>query len=249
MSPWPYPRLFAHRGGGKLAPENTLAAIRTGQALGYRAVEFDVNLTGDGVAILLHDETLDRTTSGNGAVATRSWHELERLDAGAWFSEAFRGESIARFDETARHLVEGRMMANVEIKPSPGREEETGRIVAAATAALWPTDAVPPLLSSFSFEALLSARQAAPHLPCGWLTEEPTAEDFGRMDRVGAVSLHFSDAFATRDLVDRIHGTGRRVMIWTVDDPSRAQELLDWGVDGIFTDNLAEFASRFPALR
>src|SRR5262249_27352912 len=79
---WPYPKLFAHRGGGKLAPENTLAAMRLGQSLGYRAVEFDVKLSRDGVAMLLHDATLERTTNGKGDAGSCEWELLAKLDAG-----------------------------------------------------------------------------------------------------------------------------------------------------------------------
>src|SRR6187397_2491801 len=86
MKRWPYPRLFAHRGGGSLAPENTLAAVKLGQSLGYRAHEFDVKLTKDNVAMLLHDATLERTTTGKGRAADFTWKELAVLDAGAWHS-------------------------------------------------------------------------------------------------------------------------------------------------------------------
>jgi len=91
MKAWPYPRLFAHRGGGSLAPENTLAAIRLGQSLGYHAHEFDVKLSKDGVSMLLHDATLERTTTGKGRAADYPWADLVKLDAGAWHSAEFRG--------------------------------------------------------------------------------------------------------------------------------------------------------------
>nr|MDQ2734898.1 glycerophosphodiester phosphodiesterase [Pseudomonadota bacterium] len=81
---WPYPRWIAHRGAGKLAPENTLAAFRVGASHGYRAFECDVKLSEDGVPFLLHDATLQRTTSGRGVAARLPWSELSRLDAGAW---------------------------------------------------------------------------------------------------------------------------------------------------------------------
>src|SRR5258706_12150430 len=81
---WPYPRWIAHRGAGKLAPENTLAAFRLGAAHGYRMFECDVKLSADGVAFLLHDATLERTTSGQGTASRLAWSELARLDAGAW---------------------------------------------------------------------------------------------------------------------------------------------------------------------
>lgn len=248
MKPWPYPRLVAHRGGGSLAPENTLAAIRLGQSLGFRAAEFDVKLTRDGVPILLHDATLDRTTSGRGPAGSRTWAELEPLDAGGWLSEAFRGEPIPRFDDVARVLREAGTMANVELKPVPGTDRETGRALAVRSAALWEGAAVAPLLSSFSFDALLAAQEAAPSLPRGYIVAEPTDADFERMDRAGAVSLHCSRKHATRELIARAHGAGKRVLVWTVNDPPEAERLLSWGADGIITDNLRQFATRFPEL-
>lgn len=248
MKPWPYPRLVAHRGGGLLAPENTLAAIRLGQSLGFRAVEFDVKLTRDGVAILLHDATLDRTTSGTGQAGERSWDELAPLDAGGWHSEAFRGEPIARFDEVAQLLRSRGTIANVEIKPVPGTERATGLAVAARTASLWEGAAVPPLLSSFSYDALVAAREAAPLLPRGLIVEAPADADFDRLERLGAVSLHCARKHATPELIDRVHAAGCRVLVWTVNDPPEAKRLFACGADGIITDNLRQFADRIPDL-
>ena len=248
MKAWPYPTLVAHRGGGSLAPENTLAALRLGQSLGFRAAEFDVKLTRDGVAILLHDATLDRTTSGSGPAGARTWEELAGLDAGGWLSDAFRGEPIARFDAAARLLRERGTVANVEIKPAPGTDRETGREIAALSAALWEGAAVPPLLSSFSFEALLAAKEAAPELPRGFIVAAPADADFERMARIGAVSLHCARQHAKPELVDRAHAAGLRVLVWTVNDPPEAERLLGWGADGIITDNLRQFATRFPTL-
>jgi len=131
VSPWPYPRIFAHRGGGSLAPENTLAAIRLGQDLGFGAHEFDVKLSKDEVAMLLHDDTLERTTDGKGRACELGWAELCRLDAGGWHSQAFRGEPIPRFDAAARLLIAGGTLANVEIKPADGFDRITGERVAA----------------------------------------------------------------------------------------------------------------------
>jgi len=162
MKDWPYPRIFAHRGGGSLAPENTLAAIRTGQSLGYAAHEFDVKLSRDAVALLLHDTTLERTTTGKGRAADLDWHDLGKLDAGAWHSAPFRGEKLPTFEEAAKLLRSKDTMANVEIKPTPGFEVETGRQVALDAARFWEGAKVAPLLSSFSYEALMAAKEAAP---------------------------------------------------------------------------------------
>ena len=87
MNPWPYPRIVAHRGGGRLAPENTLGAIRLGASMGFKGVEFDVMLAGDGTPLLIHDETLERTTNGRGEVAAMPYSEIAKLDAGSWHGE------------------------------------------------------------------------------------------------------------------------------------------------------------------
>ncbi|MGZ5038028.1 MAG: glycerophosphodiester phosphodiesterase [Usitatibacter sp.] len=246
MKPWPYPRIFAHRGGGSLAPENTLAAIRLGQSLGYRAHEFDVKLSKDAVAMLLHDATLERTTTGNGRAADLAWAELAALDAGGWHSEEFRGERLPTFAEAAALLRSKDTMANVEIKPTPGFEVETGRHVALEAERLWAGAAVPPLLSCFSFEGLMAAKQAAPSLPRGWLARQFTDEDWGRLEALEAVSLHTNHLRLDRSLIPRIKERGYRVLVYTVNDVEVARELFDAGVDGMFTDNLREFAARFP---
>jgi len=243
---WPYPRIFAHRGGGKLAPENTLAAIHMGQSLGYRAHEFDVKLSRDRVSILLHDTTLERTSDGHGRAADFTFAELEKLDAGAWHSEAFRGARLPSF-ERAAHLLQSRhTLANVEIKPTPGLERETGLQVASEAAKLWHGSDEPPLLSSFSFDALMAAREAAPSLARGWLTDDIGAEDWTRLKTLEAVSLHTNHRKLRAEDVARLKAEGYRVMVYTVNDVEAAQRLFELGVDGLFTDNLREFASKFP---
>ena len=92
MTAWPYPRWIAHRGAGKLAPENTLAAFKLGAQHGYRMFECDVKLSADSVLFLLHDDTLARTTNGTGDASGKTWHDLSQLDAGSWHSVAFAGE-------------------------------------------------------------------------------------------------------------------------------------------------------------
>jgi glycerophosphoryl diester phosphodiesterase len=246
MKDWPYPRIFAHRGGGSLAPENTLAAIRMGQSLGFRGHEFDVKLSKDGVPMLLHDDTLERTTTGTGRAADLAWSELARLDAGAWHSEAFRGERLAAFAEAAALLRSRDTMANVEVKPTPGLEVETGRAVALDAAKHWAGAPTAPLLSSFSFEALMAAKEAAPHVPRGWLAKELTAGDWTRLATLAAVSFHTDHRKLDRASIPRLRDKGYRVMVYTVNDAAIAEELFAAGVDGIFTDNLREFAARFP---
>ncbi|MEO7742181.1 MAG: glycerophosphodiester phosphodiesterase [Usitatibacter sp.] len=245
---WPWPRLFAHRGGGALAPENTLAAIRLGQSLGYTAHEIDVKLSQDGVPVLLHDATLERTTNGRGRAADLPWAELEKLDAGSWHSPRFAGERIASFAQAAALFRSRDTKVHIEIKPTPGFDRETGKKVALATRALFGDAKVAPIFSSFSFEALLAAREAAPEIARAWLIDQFTDADWDRLGRLEAVSLHTSHKKLDLAQVPQLHDKGYRVNLYTVNEIDRAAMLLEAGVDGLFTDSLEAFAAYFPKL-
>lgn len=246
MKPWPYPRIVAHRGGGSLAPENTLAAIRLGQSLGFRAHEFDVKLARDGTAILMHDATLDRTAGCRGRAADMTLTELSQLDAGAWHSAEFKGERIPTFEAAARLLRSKDTMAHVEIKPTPGFDAVTGARVAELTAKYWEGAEVPPVFSSFSFEAMVAARDAAPEIPRGWLIDSFNDADWERLDELDCVSLHTNWKTISAARIREIRDRGYQVMLYTVNDVAKARELLAAGASGVFTDNLREFAAAFP---
>jgi glycerophosphoryl diester phosphodiesterase len=234
---WPYPRLVAHRCGGTLAPENTLAGFDACKRYGYRMVEFDAKLSADDHLFLLHDDTLDRTTNGHGPAAEHTWEELAKLDAGSWRDAAFAGERLPTLADAAARCKRDGIAANIEIKPCPGRDAITGQLVARAALALWQGE-TPPLLSSFSFEALAAAREAAPTLPRGMLFEA-VPEDWLRIVReLDCVSLHASHKHLTAELVAEIRAEGLRVLVYTVNDPDRAKLLAQWGVDMICTDRI-----------
>jgi glycerophosphoryl diester phosphodiesterase len=164
--PWPFPRVLAHRGGGTLAPENTLAAIAEGHRRGFRGVEFDAMLASDAVPVLIHDDTLERTTSGHGEVGAHTAEELGALDAGRWHSPAFAGEPVPRFEAAVRWCRAHDVWINIEIKPAPGAAMRTGAAVGRLTASLYADlvraggDAAErieprvPLFSSFQRDAL-----------------------------------------------------------------------------------------------
>jgi len=231
------PRVIAHRCGGILAPENTLAGLRMAAAQGCRGVEFDVMLSGDGTPVLIHDETLERTTDGQGRVAETSDAELARLDAGSRHSAQFAGEPLPAFGDAAELCLALGLWANVEIKPSLGVDAETGRKVAARAAEIW-SGSQPPLLSSFSLAALDAARVAAPALPRGLLTEAPPADWLAILRRLGCATLHCSrDHFSTR-LLDEARAAGVPVLVYTVNDPEEAAALLRAGVAAVFTDRI-----------
>jgi glycerophosphoryl diester phosphodiesterase len=236
MTPWPYPRFVAHRGGGKLAPENTLAAMRTGFAHGYRMVEFDVKLSADGVLFLLHDDTLDRTTNGHGPADALNWSELALLDAGSWHSSEYAGEKLPTFSAIAHWAIANNVACNIEIKPMPGRERETGTAVALEARELWRKAMVAPLLSSFSEESLVAARAAVPELSRALLLEQIPADWEARLSHLECVGIDTDYRVLDAALVADAHRAGYKVLTYTANDPAVVTTLQQWQVDAIITD-------------
>ena len=236
MKSWPYPKYAAHRGAGKLAPENTLAAMRVGHTRGYRMVEFDVKLSGDGVTFLLHDDTLDRTTDGHGRADAFTWSELAKLDAGSWHSAAFAGEPLPTLSAIARWTIANDVACNIEIKPVPGRERDTGAAVALDAAALWRAAPVPPLLSSFSEEALAAARAVAPDLGRALLVERIPADWAAQLSRLACIALDVDYRELDAGIIAAAHQSGYKVMTYTPNDPHAVAQLAAGGVDIIITD-------------
>lgn len=235
---WPFPRVVAHRGGGTLAPENTLAAMQCGLERGFRAVEFDVMLSQDGVPILMHDEQFGRTVSGNGAVPTTNSAVLATMDAGSWFGPAFAGEPVPTYRQVIEFCQRHGIWMNVEIKPALGVEQATGRAVAAMTQIVLASDQAMPLLSSFSFEALMAAKTVAPEIPRGWLVERIPADWEERLLALDAMALHADQKTLTPEQAAAVKTAGFGLFCYTVNTRERARELLDWGVDGFCTDRI-----------
>ena len=238
---WPGPRRIAHRGGGAVAPENTIAALRAGIAHGYRAVEFDVMLTADDVPVLMHDPDFGRTIAGRGTVASTTWAELQTRDAGAWFGPAFDGERVPRYEDVVRFCRTNGLWMNVEIKPAPGFDERTGRVVGEATARLLPEAAgraAALLFSSFSEVALDAARRAAPDVARGLLFDRLPADAATRAAALGCVGVHANHRRLDRGVVEALHDAGFAVLAYTVNDAARVKALEDAGVDAIVTDRI-----------
>lgn len=230
------PRWIAHRGGGVLAPENTLAGMRLAARLGFTAVEFDVMLSRDGTPVLMHDETLERTTNGIGRVAETADAELFLLDAGG-------GESIPRLAEAAALCRQYGLLANVEIKPATGYEALTGEVVAREVAVLWRDAPLPPLLSSFSFAALDAARRVAPELLRGLLYEVVPDDWLASFDRLEAYSLHCRADALDDSVLELARQREIPVLAYTVNEPQMALSLMTRGVTSLFTDRLDLFAA------
>jgi len=235
---WPYPRIVAHRGGGALAPENTLGAIRKGASMGFKGVEFDVMLAGDGTPVVIHDETVDRTTNGKGSVPAMNYEELSKFRIGS-------DERIPKYEEVARLCLELGIWANVEIKPARGHERATGDAVARMTRELWKNAPIAPLLSSFSPVALAAAQEAAPELPRGGLCDKLPDGWRGLLKQLACKSVHCNYQSLNGKLAADIHEAGYAILLWTVNDPAIARQMLAYGADCLVTDALDRIGPDF----
>jgi glycerophosphoryl diester phosphodiesterase len=222
---WPYPRILAHRGGGKLAPENTMAGFASGFGRGFTGV--------------------GRTVAGAGHVYDYDAAELARMDAGRWFSRAFEGERVPLFDEVLAFCKRHAIWMNIEIKPAPGHEEQTGRVVAEVTRASFAAEIAAqgeprtlPLFSSFSEAALDAAMAAAPEIPRAILFKGVPPDWELVADRILAKAVHCNHLYLTPDMARRIKAAGYGLLCYTVNSPARARMLMRWGVDAICTDRL-----------
>ncbi|HWL74570.1 MAG TPA: glycerophosphodiester phosphodiesterase [Burkholderiaceae bacterium] len=248
MSKWPYPRVLAHRGGGSLAPENTIAAIKVGIQHGFRGVEFDAMLAADEVPVLMHDPTLERTGRVEGMISELRAAQLEKVDVGSWHSARFAGETVPTLQRTLRFCRDHDVWPNIEIKPSPGFEAATGAAVARTTCAIYADLVQPggaqsaqvqprvPLLSSFAPDALVAAAEVAPDLPLGWLVDELPPDWRTTLKNLRCVSVHINHRYLTAEQARQIKGAGAWLFCYTVNVSQRARTLFGWGVDALCTD-------------
>ena len=238
---WPYPRWVAHRGAGKLAPENTLAAFKLGASCGYRMFECDVKLSSDGVPFLLHDDALARTTNGQGIAGQQTWQALQQLDAGSWHSGAYAGEAIPSLDTIASYCISHGFDLNIEIKPTTGTDQQTGQVVAQHAARLWQDEARKPLLTSFKPDALQAALDAAPELPRGLLLRELWTGWLETGLMLGCQAIVCNYKLWDASSVTQAKSAGFKLLSYTVNDDTDVERLLALGVDGIITDRVDLF--------
>lgn len=211
--------IIGHRGAAGLEPENTLRSFARALRIGVDAIELDVYCV-EGKLMVIHDDTLERTTNGRGNVMATSYDALRRLDAG-------NGERIPTLDEVLE-LVAGKVTVNVELK---------GRGTAAPLAshvAAHPKDDL--LVSSFDHRELESFRAAAPKARVAPLFHKASARMFEIANALGAWSINLSEKLATTDRLQTIADNGYRALVYTVNDPGVAKRLKADGAGGIFTD-------------
>ena len=217
---WDYPTWFAHRGGGNVAPENTMLGFKICYQFGFRAVEFDVQLCRDKVAVVIHDHDLFRVANDDRSVSSLKLADLVKIN----------------------------VAANIEIKPNIGEEEETAILVGKAALRYWQGEHVRPLFSSFSLISLKTLQKHYPDTWRGYLIEEWPESDEQLLDtlkHLDCVSLHAPYKVLTQRRINKIRQAGFAILCWTVNDLNKAKQLLNWGVQGIITDLIdkVEFAS------
>jgi len=231
--------VIGHRGAARKAPENTLASLRHAAHSGIAMVEVDATLTSDGRVVLLHDDTLDRTTTGHGPIAGVSLAEVRMLDAGSWFAPEFAGEPVPTLEGAIALLVNGGVGLNLEIKPSPGREAETAEVVLKTALACWPDDVPPPVISSFSEISMKVARDVASSWPRALLQEGLSANWRTLAHNLDVGALHLDHKPLRQDEVEAIREAGYAVAVYTVNDAALARRLLSWSVSAVFSDDPA----------
>ena len=229
--------IFAHRGNRVAAPENTLAAFRAVAATGADGVEFDVQLSADGKPVVIHDETLARTTDGAGAVRDHSLAALRALDAGRWFGDAFVGERIPTLAEVLDVFRDGEQILNVELKTSI--EPYPGLVRAALAEVRNAALEARVVLSSFNHYTLLDAAWLAPDMPRAALFSDVLIAPWDYARHHGFSAVHPERHGCEAKLIRSCHEAGLAVRTYTVNDPREAERLMALGVDGIFTDDPA----------
>ena len=244
---YPLPMVIGHRGAKQIAPENTIASMRAAKAVGATCVEVDVMLTKDGVPVIHHDNSVDRCTNGKGHVSEQTWQEIQLLDAGSYFCPDFEGERIPTLTELVEECTSLGLGLNIEIKhsnddatvPASAEELQRERDLAKVTCqTLLALDANPErvFLSSFSIAALEVAQQMLPHFKRSYLVEDIPAGWEETVRRLGCVSFQFWHERCSQEQVEACARTGVPLYAYTVNDPARAQELMSWGLAGVFSD-------------
>lgn len=227
----------AHRGASAIAPENTIAAFRAAAEQGARWVELDVALLADGTLVVIHDDSVDRTTSGTGNLGTLTRADLDRLDAGAWFHAQYAGERLPTLEETVAVLGELGLGANVEIKQHKHHKSLDQLVRAVQKAISQRPPEMQIMISSFDPEALAAMHVMEPDLEMAMLWSELPPDWEARLAAIPATTIHLNYKALSVGFLERARARGIKVRAWTSNDPVELMSFWHAGLTGVITDN------------
>lgn len=231
------PLIIAHRGAKAHAPENTMSSFQLAVESKADGVEFDIKLTKDGQIIIIHDLTVDRTTDGKGKVKDFSLSELQKLDAGKFFSEKYSGESIPLLSDVLKSLP-SQFIINIEITNYGSLFDGLAKKAVNLVNELGTEKHV--IFSSFFPSNLMITNKIAPEIPVAILANAGFSGWLSRSNLMSGISPQFVHPYHSdvdKNFVDRQHDMGRKVNVWTVNDPGEMERLANLKVDGIITDD------------
>lgn len=251
--PPPAQGLIGHRGIAARAPENTLVGFKLAAEEGVSWIEFDIQLTHDQKLVIIHDDTLERTTDGGGLVCQKTLSELQSLDAGSWFSSQFKNEKIPELGETLSTLREFDIFLNIELKiPEqnvPFSPTQFADCFVNVLDQYWPKSKPLPLISSFQWPFVEAVRSIIPSIPIGFLHESCS---FTLIDEVYAhdnAAFHCDWRALTPEFLRYANDLSVPILAYTVNDSEKASSLLEQGVFGLFTDDPIRLAKEIPPIR
>lgn len=227
------PKLIAHRGGRKWAPENTLAAFRASLEFGVDGIELDVQRCASGELIVFHDENLERTTDGVGPVKDKSLDELRRLSAGSWFDKRFTDERVPLLSEVLE-LIAGQITINIELKNAPVEYPDFNDVLLREISG-YPQDTL--IISSFDHKLMRDLHTQAPDLKIALLAEAIFVDLKGTATAIGATCFNPAYDCFRADIAEEAHKAGLPVNVWTCNSADEWRNCLDMKVDGIITDD------------
>ena len=240
------PKIISHRGANNLAPENTKSSIKKASLLGASFVEIDIKISKDEIPILLHDDTIDRTTNGSGLCCDYNYEDLVKLDAGSWFNKKFKNEKVLTLDECLDLLSELNMGVNIELKPNKNKEKNN--VIKIRNLLNKKKFKNEYFFSSFDYYSIDIISKEMPLIPRGLLVENNiNNKNFSLesildlLKRYNCFSIGFEKNLINKELVQFFKNQGYAITVFTINDKQFAKEIFSWGVDSIFTDELNKF--------
>jgi len=235
-------RIIAHRGGVCCAPENTLTGIDLAFRQGADHVEVDVRKSADGVAFLMHDEKVDRTTDGTGNAGDMTLSELKRLDAGSWFAPRFTGERISTLAEALRVAAgRGRLLLDVKSIGMGPAIAQALRKAGVGPEAIW-------VEQNRNTESVHDFRSNIPGVGVLWMAvpESLNAASFARLKKLGVTGFELEYGTFTKKFVDAAHANGMPITAFSITDPSTMLAAIELGVDAMETDYTSVLKAIMP---